>query len=662
LPYLTNAANGVISSVVDFWDRTWQWISGTFTYLANALKTAFGPVMDWIVSHFKSAFDYAKGILNNVSLGGGGVGSISESEARKLTEGGSNSLIAKIIGMAEGNRTASGGYTSAARGHVDPGNGAFNIGSFSAQGALNDGTIDGSDRRVIEQLIKPRISKLYKAAQAAGVAVTIPLLLNYLDLANQAPLAADGDSRGPGFLGQIARLKGRESDQAAIAKLRVDAFRTNDGRLSTTFASEADLYRDQKRRMDELLAAQTAYAAQLPKAQTSLVGDLKNFAGGVLRGVSNIVTPPSSTVLKVSRTGQKDSQGLEILRMDLVDRTTGRVIDSVLGNSGVRSTQKFDLQTSKYAQQGSLAPIPTGTFRIGKTTSSNDPGIGGWFVPLDGSGDNVQGRGAFGIHMDANRAYSPGSAGCIVLYDPAAKARVQQWLANANAPRELTVRYGIGGGGGGGTNANVAIDPSNVTIKAGDQSILLSDVESAGEQSYEKVMAIVRSLFVQLTNRYRPLNFGSLDSRTILPSYLGTFNQTAQDGLPGFDAQIVNQGRRTASIYDRLNANSLYKDSGLQGSQYSTNSFRSGAALDLTGTAITRPLESSASSSTFGGGSTKTVRFQFDGLDETKLYSAQQIQRLESYINDPDFADMLIETAVQRLRFDQRTRSLIGFR
>lgn len=160
---------------------------------------------------------------------------------------------------------------------------------------------------------------------------------------------------------------------------------------------------------------------------------------GVIDG-PGISAAQGGTNIKVTRTGDTDEEGLEILRMDLVD-SMGQVLDTVLGNSGVASTQNFSRAGSRNSAPGSLAPIPTGSFGIGAMGSSDDPGVDGFFIPLDGSGDNQQGRGAFGIHADANRIKSPGSAGCIVLYDPAAESKVKEWLSSRNAPRELTVSY-----------------------------------------------------------------------------------------------------------------------------------------------------------------------------------------------------------------------------
>ncbi|HIK15393.1 MAG TPA: hypothetical protein IGS53_08950, partial [Leptolyngbyaceae cyanobacterium M33_DOE_097] len=50
-----------------------------------------------------------------------------------LFKGGSQSVVARTVGHAEGTRTAAGGYTRAYRGHVDPGNGVWNLGTFSFQ-------------------------------------------------------------------------------------------------------------------------------------------------------------------------------------------------------------------------------------------------------------------------------------------------------------------------------------------------------------------------------------------------------------------------------------------------------------------------------------------------------------------------------------------------
>lgn len=51
----------------------------------------------------------------------------------EMLEGGGGSKIAIAVGTAEGTRTLDGGFTADYAGHVDPGNKARNLGSFSYQ-------------------------------------------------------------------------------------------------------------------------------------------------------------------------------------------------------------------------------------------------------------------------------------------------------------------------------------------------------------------------------------------------------------------------------------------------------------------------------------------------------------------------------------------------
>ncbi|MGG6270225.1 peptidoglycan DD-metalloendopeptidase family protein [Leptolyngbya sp. AN03gr2] len=161
------------------------------------------------------------------------------------------------------------------------------------------------------------------------------------------------------------------------------------------------------------------------------------ISGGIGGGGS------TGTFLKLTDTGRKDSKGLNLLKMDLVDRATGRVLDSVLTNSGNPNTQVFTQSNSRNALPGSNAPIPVGSYAIGNTYQVNDnPGINGMFVDLKGAGNNVKGRSDFGIHFDADRLSKPGSSGCIVVFDQASKSKVAAWLQGQNKPTELKVQYG----------------------------------------------------------------------------------------------------------------------------------------------------------------------------------------------------------------------------
>ncbi|MBD2001359.1 hypothetical protein H6G00_33000 [Leptolyngbya sp. FACHB-541] len=115
-----------------------------------------------------------------------------------LFQNGSNSIVAKAVGSAEGTRTPDGGRTWAFQGHVDPGNGVWNLGTFSYQHGAN--SPDEADRKQLERL-RGQAQTLRRAALERGITLTLEEELNGIDLANQSPRAAL--SRG----GYIDRLK-----------------------------------------------------------------------------------------------------------------------------------------------------------------------------------------------------------------------------------------------------------------------------------------------------------------------------------------------------------------------------------------------------------------------------------------------------------------------
>lgn len=135
-------------------------------------------------------------------------------EFKPLFEGGSESLVARAIGSAEGTRTPTGQKTSAYYGHIDPGNGAWNLGSFSYQhGAQSPEEADQKQLARLEQ----QAQDLGLQASAKGLELTVEEKLNGLDLANQAPLAAlaqDGGSYVDRL--QQAHEMGLRGDQAIL--------------------------------------------------------------------------------------------------------------------------------------------------------------------------------------------------------------------------------------------------------------------------------------------------------------------------------------------------------------------------------------------------------------------------------------------------------------
>jgi hypothetical protein len=110
-----------------------------------------------------------------------------------LFEGGSDSLVAIAVGSAEGTRTPAGDKTWAYDGHVDPGNGHWNLGSFSFQHCSEPkyqcSTPEAADLHQLRRL-QSQLALLHQQAADQGITLTLAEELNGLDLANQAPRAA----------------------------------------------------------------------------------------------------------------------------------------------------------------------------------------------------------------------------------------------------------------------------------------------------------------------------------------------------------------------------------------------------------------------------------------------------------------------------------------
>lgn len=104
-----------------------------------------------------------------------------------LFEGNENSLVARSVGSAEGTRTPEGDRTWAYRGHTDPGNSAWNLGTFSYQHGAD--SPEEADRKQLERLNR-QAQTLRQHAANNGISLTLEEELNGIDLANQSPRAA----------------------------------------------------------------------------------------------------------------------------------------------------------------------------------------------------------------------------------------------------------------------------------------------------------------------------------------------------------------------------------------------------------------------------------------------------------------------------------------
>ncbi|MEM8806857.1 MAG: hypothetical protein AAGF01_12590 [Cyanobacteria bacterium P01_G01_bin.38] len=177
----------------------------------------------------------------------------------ELFAGGAHSLVAKAVGSAEGTRAADGDYTAAYYGHIDPGNGKWNQGSFSYQhGASSPAEADGKQLR----RLKSQAAELRRQASAKQLTLSLLEELNGIDLANQAPLAAL-DRGYIAWLHQARELPMAEPDRVVWARTRAfidpDSGRWNAPGLGNTLAS---ITQDQERRQKAVQKAIEEYLRQ----------------------------------------------------------------------------------------------------------------------------------------------------------------------------------------------------------------------------------------------------------------------------------------------------------------------------------------------------------------------------------------------------------------
>lgn len=175
-----------------------------------------------------------------------------------LFQGGSNSLVAKAVGSAEGTRTPEGGKTWAYYGHVDPGNGRWNLGSFSYQHEAS--SPEDADERQLARLQR-QFHVIVQIAATNGLKLNLEEKLNAIDLANQAPLAALDQG------GYVERLRQAQAEgfrgSDAVLRARTLAFinpRTNRWDAPGLGNTETSISRDQQRRQSAISEAIVLHA------------------------------------------------------------------------------------------------------------------------------------------------------------------------------------------------------------------------------------------------------------------------------------------------------------------------------------------------------------------------------------------------------------------
>lgn len=191
----------------------------------------------------------------------------------ELFAGGLDSLAMRVAGNTEGNLNPDGSKNPNYYGHVDPGDGHWNIGACSESNARNGTNLRSpaeADQYCLDKL-KNSVAKIESFAADAGVDLTIAEKLTAIDLYNQAPAtlvespnyfdrliaARQRNTKGlPALTDAAGQLPALNPEDAAIAEARTEAFSVDpestpieSRRYQTTFKSRYWLHRDQRRRV-----------------------------------------------------------------------------------------------------------------------------------------------------------------------------------------------------------------------------------------------------------------------------------------------------------------------------------------------------------------------------------------------------------------------------
>lgn len=221
-----------------------------------------------------------------------------------IFEGGSQSLVAHTVGSAEGTRHWDGERTRAYYGHQDPGNGVWNLGTFSYQHEAS--SPEDADERQIKRL-KHQGFQLEEQAAQQGIQLSLVEKLNGLDLANQAPLAALGKGGYVERLAQAQRLALQGED--AIAWARTRSYLDPDTKSWDAPGLGNNLFsisQDQARRMSAIEKALRAYnqtnvteLAQLKEIHLDIhSNDPQNNDGSAPPEVTFVLPPAANTALE----------------------------------------------------------------------------------------------------------------------------------------------------------------------------------------------------------------------------------------------------------------------------------------------------------------------------------------------------------------------------
>lgn len=180
---------------------------------------------------------------------------------KDLFSGDTNSLVAVAVGNAEGTRTPEGKNSAGYYGHSDPGNGVWNLGTFSYQHGAN--SPEEADKKQLNRL-KKQAQVMQEQATAKGLKLTLEETLNGIDLANQAPKAVL-DTQG--YIDWLAKAHEMGMDKSeVILWARVQSFidpKTQQWNAPGLGNNATQITRDQRRRVEAIANALQAQDYQI---------------------------------------------------------------------------------------------------------------------------------------------------------------------------------------------------------------------------------------------------------------------------------------------------------------------------------------------------------------------------------------------------------------
>ncbi len=216
-------------------------------------------------------------------------------EPLALFEGGSDSLVARAVGSAEGTRSPDGSKTWAYFGHVDPGNGQWNLGSFSYQHEAS--SPEDADERQLQRLQR-QFDVIRQVAATNGLALSLEEQLNAIDLANQAPLAA---LQQGGYVDRLVQAYASGySGSEAVLWARTYSFvnpATNRWDAPGLGNTEASISRDQQRRQTAISEAVTLRQSLPSSTQPVVQRDTNNTSQKTeFKSTDSAIAPKGSLV------------------------------------------------------------------------------------------------------------------------------------------------------------------------------------------------------------------------------------------------------------------------------------------------------------------------------------------------------------------------------